>query len=213
VSFPKRLLIEGERLVLDLRPHWIALAQPVLVTVIAVVAVTLAFVYAPNRGTGRAVMTWGAVILAAGVFVIFAVPKLVRWATSHFVVTSDRLIHREGWVAKRSMEIPLEAINDVRFEQGVFERMIGAGDLIIESAGERGRQAFSEIRRPEEVQRIIYEQGELNRQRMAGGGSFNPQSPGTSSAGAELARLADLRDRGVLTEEEFQLEKRRILGQ
>ena len=85
-------------------------------------------------------------------------------------MTSDRVIHREGWIAKRSMEIPLEAINDVRFHQGVFERLIGAGDLIISSASEFGRQVFGDIRNPEEVQKTISHQGELNKERMYRGG-------------------------------------------
>ena len=41
------------------------------------------------------------------------------------------MIHRAGWIAKYSMEIPLEAINDVRFEQGVIDRIIGAGTLVV----------------------------------------------------------------------------------
>jgi hypothetical protein len=91
----------------------------------------------------------------------------------------------------------------------VFERLIGAGDLIIESAGERGRQVFADIRHPEEVQREIYAQGEQNKERMYQGG---PPRGAPSTAG-ELERLADLRDRGVLTPEEFEAQKRRILGQ
>jgi hypothetical protein len=94
------------------------------------------------------------------------VRKFIAWVTSYFVVTSDRVIHREGWIAKRSMEIPLEAINDVRFHQGVFERIIGAGDLIISSASEFGREVFGDIRNPEHVQKTIYQQGELNKDRM-----------------------------------------------
>ena len=67
---------------------------------------------------------------------------------------------------------------------------------------------FDHIRKPEEVQKTIYHQGELNQQRMMRG-----NAGGTShSASSELERLADLRARGVLTEEEFQAQKRRILG-
>ncbi|HXF37644.1 MAG TPA: PH domain-containing protein [Actinomycetota bacterium] len=206
MAFPRRLLVEGEELVLDLRPHWIALVGPGLVTVLVLGG--WAFLL-PRMPAGRAgsALTW--LVLAAGLAVLLLYPlrQLVHWATSHFVVTSDRVIHREGLIARASMEIPLEAINDVRFRQGVFERMIGAGDLIIESAGEHGRQVFSDIRHPEEVQRTIYHQGELNQQRMMRG-----TAPSRPSAASELERLADLRDRGVLTQEEFEQQKARILG-
>jgi hypothetical protein len=67
---------------------------------------------------------------------------------------------------------------------------------------------FDHIRKPEEVQRTIYHQGELNQQRMMGGSAGRAAHSTTS----ELERLADLRARGVLTEEEFQAQKRRLLG-
>jgi uncharacterized membrane protein YdbT with pleckstrin-like domain len=208
VAFPRRLLIEGEDVVVELRPHWIALVVPIAVTILVVVGWGLAFGWAPDAGAGRTTVVFGAAIVAVLLLLAYVLPRIVAWATSIFVVTTDRIIHRKGLVAKYSMEIPLEAINDVRFQQGVFERLIGAGDLIIESAGERGRQVFADIRHPEEVQREIYAQGEQNKERMYQGG---PPRGAPSTAG-ELERLADLRDRGVLTPEEFEAQKRRILG-
>lgn len=207
MAFPRRLLIENEELILDLRPHWIALVYPGIVTLLVLGAWIFAIPRLPE-GSAHDALFW--LVIAVGVLVFLAYPlrESVAWATSHFVVTSDRIIHRQGLLAKRSMEVPLEAINDVRFQQGILERIIGAGDLIIESAGEQGRQVFSDIRRPEGVQKTIYHQGELNQERMARGG-MPAAGPSTSS---ELQRLADLRDRGVLTEEEFQAQKRRILG-
>jgi membrane protein YdbS with pleckstrin-like domain len=204
MGFPRRLLVEGEELVLDLRPHWIALAMPTLVTVAALVAT----VWAMNA--------FGADLVVLAIFVLvmllYPIPRLISWLTSHFVVTSDRVIHRKGWIAKYSMEVPLEAINDVRFEQGMFDRIVGAGTLVIHSASEAGRQAFDHIRRPEYVQKTIYHQGELNQQRMRGGGPPAAAPPPAPSVTTELERLADLRARGVLSEEEFQAQKARILG-
>ena len=202
MGFPRRLLIDDEQLVLDLRPHWIALALPTLAALVAFVAAVWGMVQLPDAGA------WILLALAV-VWIVYPIPRLVWWLTSHFVVTSDRVIHREGWIAKRSMEVPLEAINDVRFEQGIFDRMVGAGSLVIQSASEAGRQAFEHIRKPEKVQKTIYHQGELNQHRMFRGGGTPPASP---SATSELERLADLRARGVLTEVEFQAQKAKILG-
>jgi uncharacterized membrane protein YdbT with pleckstrin-like domain len=168
--------------------------------------VVVALIVVAAKVDGAAV--WAALVIGALVIVWWPVRDVIRWATSHFVVTSDRVIHREGLIAKSSMEIPLEAINDVRFRQGIFERMIGAGDLIIESAGTRGTETFEDIRHPESVQRTVYEQGERNQQRMRAPSSTS-SAPSTTT---ELERLAQLRDRGVLTEAEFQNQKRKILG-
>jgi membrane protein YdbS with pleckstrin-like domain len=215
MPFPKRLLVPGEELVLDLRPHWIALFLPGLAT-IGVLAVGLWLITKANTTVDKVILVAMAILLIA-----YPIRRLVWWLTSYFVVTSDRLIHREGWIAKHSMEIPLEAINDVRFAQGVFERIIGAGTLIVQSASESGREEFKAIRNPEDVQKTIYHQGEMNQQRMfrpAGTMSASePPRPSTPplapSTVSELERLADLRAKGVLTEAEFQAQKAKILGQ
>jgi uncharacterized membrane protein YdbT with pleckstrin-like domain len=207
VAFPRRLLIEDEELVLDLRPHWIALVGPIVVTILVVIAWVLLLPRMPESDLGRW-LTWGAIAVGIVVLLWYPVRQVVDWITDNFAVTSDRIIHRHGLIAKRSMEIPLEHINDVRFEQSIVERMIGAGTLVIHSASEAGRQEFGNVRDPEGVQKTIYHQGELNQQRMRGG----YQAPATPSVTSELQRLADLRERGVLTEAEFQEQKARILG-
>lgn len=205
MGFPRRLLTEGEELVLDLRPHWIALVGPALATALVVVIWALALPRIPGEGRGHDVLVW--LTVAAGVVVLiwYAVRSVVDWMTSHFVVTNERVIHRHGWIAKHSVEIPLERINDVKFNQSVLERVIGAGDLAIESAGEFGQESFTDIRDPEGVQKVIYEQAEARTLRFARGGA------GTSVAEG-LERLARLRDQGVLTEAEFQAQKDRLLS-
>jgi len=212
MPFPRRLLIEGEDLVLDLRPHPIALALPALYTIV----LTVAAGFLADR-FGGPWWLWPAIWIVA--MLVYPVPRLIWWLTSNFAVTSERVIHRQGWIAKRSMEIPLEAINDVRFEQGIFDRIVGAGTLRISSAADFGTNSFDDIRHPEEVQKTIYHQGELNKKRMYQGGQTSPPppaasvAPGAPSSTTELERLAKLRADGVLTEDEFQTQKAKILGQ
>jgi uncharacterized membrane protein YdbT with pleckstrin-like domain len=202
MPFPRRLLIEGEELILDRRPHWVALLGP---TLVAIVGLALAS-WLSTLMDSAAWLPW---VVYVVLLLVYPVPKVVSWLTSNFAVTSDRVIHREGFIAKRSMEIPLEAINDVRFEQGIIDRMLGAGTLVIQSASEQGRQIFDNIRDPEGVQRTIYQEGERNKERMyQGRGSAVPAAPSVTT---ELERLAELRAKGILTEEEFQAQKARIL--
>jgi uncharacterized membrane protein YdbT with pleckstrin-like domain len=203
VAFPRRLLTDHEELILDLRPHWIALAGPVLLGVVLLAGLIVALVFTPD--SWRSWVRWAEAAAAIVLFVWLAVPRIVAWLTSHFVVTTDRLIHRSGWISKRSMEIPLEKISDVRFHQGVFERMIGAGDLVLESAGEFGQETFADVRHPERVQKVVYEMGERNQQARA---APAPPSPSTAD---ELDKLNRLRADGVLSEEEFEAQKTRLL--
>ena len=211
MAFPKRLLIPGEELILDLRPHPVALALPVLVVVLEVIVAAWL-----TATVNISSWIWWAIVVV--IFILYPLRKLIWWLTSNFAVTSERVIHREGFIAKRSMEIPLEAINDVRFEQGIWDRIVGAGTLRISSASEFGTNSFSHIRHPEEVQKTIYHQGELNKKRMYQGDeeSDAPERPvttGAPSTTTELERLGKLRADGVLTEEEFQAQKSKILGQ
>jgi uncharacterized membrane protein YdbT with pleckstrin-like domain len=217
MAFPRKLLIPGEQVVLEIKPHAIAIALATLGAVVATaVAAWLTLgVHAFDHGTGRAAV-W---ILWLVFMIAYPVRKYAWWLTSDFVVTSSRVIHREGFVAKRSMEIPLDKINDVRFEQNVFDRMVGAGTLVIRSASDAGPNEFSFIRHPEEVQRTIYQQTESDRHQTSPppgsetGPTPTPAPRGAPSSVTELERLADLRSRGVLTEEEFEAQKAKILGQ
>ena len=210
MAFPRRLLSEGEQLVLDLRPHWIALVTPLLEAALIVAAVGLALGYMPNGWPTW--VRWAVVIAGLVLLVWRSARRIVAWATSHFVVTTDRVVHRSGWFAKRSMEIPLENVSDVRFNQSVFERMIGAGDLTLESAGEFGQETFSHVRKPELVQKTIYEMTEQNRRRVAA--PATPVAPAASmSVADELAKLDRLRDEGVISDQEFEAQKARLLRQ
>ena len=221
MAFPEKLLSEDEELVYDLRPHWLTLVVPVLLTVAVVLAVGALWVVMPAgdlQQPGRlAVGVLGLVVLLATV-----VGRVLRWSTTHFVLTTERLIFRSGVVAKFGREIPLERINDVTFSQSLFERMIGAGDLLLESAGEHGQSRFANIRDPEAVQLEIYRQMEANDRRRAGYATTQPhhqvaadRTPTPPSRSPtpldDLERLANLRDRGAVTEEEFQRMKRELL--
>jgi uncharacterized membrane protein YdbT with pleckstrin-like domain len=225
MAFPRKLLIPGEQLILELRPHFVAVLLPTIAAVVA--TILAAWATAKVDGFAQTLVWIGWLVF----MVIYPVRRYVWWFTSNFVVTSSRVIHREGFIAKRSMEIPLDKINDVRFEQGIFERIVGAGTLIIQSASESGRNEFSFIRHPEEVQRTIYQESEKDQHqtlRSAVAGSAAPAPPPPTSPPApsapttppaapssvtELERLADLRARGVLTQEEFEAQKAKILGQ
>jgi Short C-terminal domain/Bacterial PH domain len=113
-------------------------------------------------------------------------------------------------VAKKGIEIPLERVNTVFFNQTVFERMLGAGDLSIESGGETGKQSFSDIRKPSAVQNEIYRQMELNNTRMYGG-RHEPQPAVAVSIPDQIAQLDALRQQGVLSEAEFAQKKAELL--
>jgi uncharacterized membrane protein YdbT with pleckstrin-like domain len=209
MAFPTRLLADHERLVLDIRPHWIALVLPAVATVLILVAEIL--VIANFRPSLPGWILWAVILIGIGLFVAFPLRALLNWLAAHFVVTSDRVIHRSGWIAKQSMEISLERVNDVRFNQTVLERVVGAGDLRIESGGEFGQNHFRDIRDPERVQKLIYEMAEENERRMRSAPA-TPDLEGGEDPLDQLEQLARLKEKGHITPDEYEIQKRRLLG-
>jgi uncharacterized membrane protein YdbT with pleckstrin-like domain len=142
---------------------------------------------------------------------VWFVFRLLGWINTNFVLTSDRVITRRGVLTKAGIEIPLERINTVFFNQRIFERLVGAGDLGIESAGERGNETFENIRKPAIVQREIYVQMEDNENRKFDRISHGGGGGGLSRA-EQLERLHSLYERGGHTPAEYEAEKARVLG-
>lgn len=208
MPFPPDLLNESEEVILDLRPHWAKLFFPVVLVVLAIAATAASgFLSAPEPVTFALLA-----LLAAAV--VFLLVRYVRWTTTNFVVTNERLIHREGVIAKNGIEIPLDRVQTIRFNQSIFERMIGAGDLLIESAGETGQNKFTDIRKPSMVQNVVYREIEAyeNRRvdRMAGGRA--PAGPSGLSVPEQLEKLHQLLQQGAINPTEYEAQKARLLA-
>jgi uncharacterized membrane protein YdbT with pleckstrin-like domain len=201
MSFPTKLLNEGEQVVLDLHPHWWFLAPPVAAVVAALLATAVAAAV-----VGHPVVTYilAAVLLVA---VLWLLVRYSRWVTTSLVLTNDRLVHRSGLVAKAGREIPLDHINDISYRQHFFERLIGAGDVVIESAGQKGQEVFEDLPKPGRIQNEIYRQIEAGKLRLADrmAGRRDLSIP------EQIEKLDELRQRGVLTQAEFDAKKAQLL--
>jgi uncharacterized membrane protein YdbT with pleckstrin-like domain len=204
MPFPRKYLNEGEDIVVEMRPHWYFLAGPAIALMAALVL--LLAVAAKVAGDVQRLAMIPLLLLVLLALVWFVV-RYAKWATTTFVVTTDRLIHRTGVVSKSGREIPLERLNDVSFHSTIFQRMLGAGDLLIESAGERGQQLFASFPHPERTQNLIHHQIELaqgrDADRMAGRRELSPLE--------QLEKLEELRQRGVISQAEFDVKKAKLL--
>jgi len=208
VPYPRKLLNEGETVELDLRPHWWFLVPRTSVLVLAV----LVGIWAMTADQDWVQIPAGILVLAALIW--FGI-RYAGWATTNFVVTSDRIIYRSGVLTKRGIEIPLDRINTVVFHQGPFERILGAGDLEIESAGSTPSR-FTDIRKPAIVQAEIYKQSEANENRKFDRVTDNLESigggPGLSVA-EQLEKLEGLHARGSITQEQYEAQKAKLLSE
>jgi uncharacterized membrane protein YdbT with pleckstrin-like domain len=211
VPYPQENLHPNEDLVLDLHPHWWTITPSILA-----LAAVLAF------GLLALVNDWPSAVKALAAILIivnlvwFAL-RYLQLVTTHFVLTSDRVIYRSGVLAKRGVEIPLESINAIRFSQKIWERALGLGDLKIDSASIEGVSEFQNVRRPNQIQNEIYIQMEENSNRKfdrvsAGINAVHGNSAPGSSIPEQIEKLGELRDRGVISAEEFEAKKTELLG-
>jgi uncharacterized membrane protein YdbT with pleckstrin-like domain len=210
MAFPRRLLGDNEQILFEKRPHWVALVIPIFWAIVIIVAAFLALSWIDDPSWLR----WAIVGIAVLALLFIPVESFLNWLFTLFVLTTDRLITRRGVVAKSSKEIPLENINDITFNQSILERMVGAGDLLIESAGERGQSRITNVRDPEQTQLEIYKASEDNVNRMHRGG-LGPdqlaQQGEDRSIPAQLEALVRLKDQGVISEAEFETKKEELL--
>ena len=212
MGFSPELLSDDEQVVVDMHPHWWTMV-PISALLAVIVFGGLALVGLGGDGT---IWTIGQIIVGIGVLVILLAfaKRYAEWSTTEFVVTTERVISRKGVFAKNGIEIPLDQINTVFFEQTAFERLAGSGNLGIESAGEGGRQTFTNIRKPNLVQAEIYNQKENYENRRLtkmGQASSGAQPAVSESIPDQIAKLDELRIRGVLTNDEFQAKKEELL--
>jgi uncharacterized membrane protein YdbT with pleckstrin-like domain len=154
-------LSEGEEVVLDLHPHWGRLFVPVLVLLVACLLAGFGVALIP-KGGGQQIERWILIGLAVVVVIWLTILPYLRWLTTKYVLTTDRLVIRNGILARHGRDIPLNRINDVSFSETVLERMLRSGTLVVESAGDHGQISLTDVPRVEHVQREVYRMVDQN---------------------------------------------------
>ena len=155
MAFPSRLLGEGEEVVLDLHPHWKRLIVPAALVPVVTGAATYAIFVLPS-GSFQAAGRWAIAVVGLLILLRFAIWPWLRWLTTRYVLTTHRVVIRQGVFGRSGRDIPLTRVNDVSFHHSLLERMLGCGTLTIESAGEHGQVELPEVPRVEQVQREVY---------------------------------------------------------
>lgn len=147
MGISKKLLSEGEHVVLSVRTHPKALIWPVALLIVVVAGVITAAMLQPDDSI------YGLVAAAVAVPVVIgwvAIPFL-RWMTSTYTVTNRRLITRHGIITRTGRDIPLFRINDVAYEKGLLDRILGCGTLVISDATEKSGVVLPDVPNVERV--------------------------------------------------------------
>jgi uncharacterized membrane protein YdbT with pleckstrin-like domain len=162
MGFPAKLLSEDETVVLLLRQHVKVLIGPLIVLLVVVAGAVVLATVIPAGGlqTGTRL---GILIVAALVVARWVVWPYLRWWNEIYVLTNRRLVLREGVLNRSGHDMPLNRLTDVSFTHSLWQRMLGCGTLVVESAGERGQIRLTDVPRVELVQRTLYRLADANR--------------------------------------------------
>ena len=156
MAYPDDLLVPGEQIVMHQHPHWKMLVVPVIVLLLVVGAGT--FLAALVRAQTWAPWAWLALgVIGLGLALRFTLLPVLRWRTTHFVVTTRRVLIREGVFSRNGIDIPMSRINSVQFRHTLLERMLGCGTLIIESASDEPLE-FDDVPGVERVHALLYQE-------------------------------------------------------
>jgi uncharacterized membrane protein YdbT with pleckstrin-like domain len=176
VAYPEKVLTEDEEVVRHLHPHWTTVFWPVVLLLVIVGAASFGAALVPagdQQALWRLVVIGAAAVLA---LVLVAVP-LLRWRTTHYVVTTHRLLFRTGILARHGRDIGLSRMTDVSYRQSLWDRLVNSGTLVIETAGDGGPTVLDAIPDSDEVQQLLAQLVEEGADRRAGSSPLDGWAP------------------------------------
>jgi membrane protein YdbS with pleckstrin-like domain len=200
VRYARRHFDEDEEVLVDVRPHWWYLSGPAVALAAVIAGGIVSLVDSAPRW-----VSWVVLVLLALAALRLA-GRYTRWAGTRFVVTTRRVVEMRGLFSRRWREIPVSALTDVGYRQTIFERVIGAGSIELESAGRDSAELIADLPRPGRIHDEICRQMEACR-RVAGGGPYQAHT----SIPAQIDQLDQLRRRGLITDAEFEAKKAQLL--
>jgi uncharacterized membrane protein YdbT with pleckstrin-like domain len=158
MPYPEKLLNDDEEIVEQLHPHWLTLVPAVLafLVICALAGVGIAFLPdgSDNEGARQGLLL---AILAVAVVLLawLTLAPVIRWRSTHYVITTRRVLIRRGVFSHVGRDITLGRISDVAYEQTLWDRLFRSGTLHIESAGENGQETLVNIPRANDVQQTL----------------------------------------------------------
>ncbi|MDQ6897848.1 MAG: PH domain-containing protein [Actinomycetota bacterium] len=154
MGFPENVLTHDERVERDLHPHWQVVVPATIVGVILTAGAIYIAYRTPDDSTGNWIQ-WITVAVAVLLGIPLVIVPFMRWRTTRYVITTHRVMLRQGIVNKSGKDITLSKITDVSYDRRILDRLVGSGTLSIESAGDSPNELFRAIPHSDRVQQLI----------------------------------------------------------
>lgn len=206
MAFTKEHLQSGEEIIAAANPHIVTISGPLMTTVAAFVFCGIFYVLAssPQMWPAKAPWVW----LGWAPFMLYLIWKIRVRTYEQYIITTHRVIKHEGIFSKSSFDAPLDKINNIFYSQTLMGRILKYGNVGLETASEQGTTYFANIPNPVRFKNIIMEAREEYVRRQ----SRTQPVPTKEDIPAMLERLNKLRADQVISEEEFQEGKKKLLG-
>lgn len=225
MSYVEQLLAENEQIKFEAHQHpFVFFARIALETLLIAVLLIAAYVITlRTEWEGLSLVLSVVGVLAFGVL-ISAVIDFLRWRNERFLLTDRRVIHLRGVINKSTIDSSLDKINDVQTRQTFFGRMFNYGDLEVQTASTDGNNYFPQIRAPLEFKREMLNAkaehdkgpyGVFDPNNVAAyqqGGGPPPARLTQAEVEEQLLRLAELRQKNLINDADFDAKKRDILS-
>lgn len=221
MPYPARLLSEGEEVLEESRQHWVALRDEILYSIgwLLLMIVLVPWLDFPlDEWIG-----W----IATAAWLFLAGSGVARWVSTELILTNKRVIFRTGVLSKSGYEVANSQIQHAGYRQSGLQRMVGAGDLLIDAPAAGGKSVVSDVDQPQHLAGIVtgtLESPPARSSRLPGAptertpqperparSTESPPRQGSLSRAEQLDIIARLHAEGKLSDEEFVVEKARIL--
>lgn len=194
-----------EKVILITRPHWFTMVFSFIIGIVGIAGgVMLSIFLLPVAG-----------IPVMLVFAVYTGYKLIERSRNIWAVTNMRVIDEEGVFSSDTKESPLDKINNVSYSQSFWGKIFGYGNVDIQTAAEIGETTYKDVEKPGMLKDAIttmqeeYKKTQMKRQAKEFADAIGNSSD--NDVGTELEKLNQLREKGVITEEEFLAGKKKLL--
>jgi uncharacterized membrane protein YdbT with pleckstrin-like domain len=221
MSYAESLMAKNEVILYRGRQHWLAPLADGLRPILLILVGLLLFIFEVHFTLSSPISTvwtgiW-AICLVVGVIWMGIV--YFSWRAEEYIITSRRVLKVEGLLDKKSGDSSLDKINDAVLQQGIWARIFHYGDLEILTANDDAIDHYHMLSHVVDFKKAMLN-AKNNLEDGYRGGAASPASapaapaakPSGEDTAATLARLADLRDKGAITQAEYDAKKGELLG-
>lgn len=200
-------LKKDEKLLIIIRQHWIKLMLPFLVWLL----VSILMLWWLHNATALIVIL---------VTAIYPALEYINWKYNLWAVTNMRVVDESGFFTRYSKESPLDKINNVEYDQPILGRILGYGNVDIQTAAEMGETKYELIHHPKLLKDTIthaqeeYKKIQISSQatQLAQAIAKNVAAPTQQMVADELHKLFELLQKGAISQEEYAAQKNKLLG-